>query len=519
VSPDDETAGFSTDDEFVPGIGEFVPGVDEAYSPDDEDPPAGGDLADGDYADGGYLADDGADEDARAGERPVVAVVGRPNVGKSTLVNRILGSRLAVVEDTPGVTRDRVAYDANWRGRLFTLVDTGGWEPSEEKTGSRAARIAGQARIAANTADAVLFVVDATVGATDADDAVADVLRRSGVPVVVAANKVDNAATELTASALWSLGLGEPYPVSALHGRGSGDLLDAVLEALPEAPPQPRGQPSGPRRVALIGRPNVGKSSLLNKLAGEQRVLVDAEAGTTRDPVDELIELGGKTWRFVDTAGIRRRFRESQGADYYAALRTAGALEVAEVAVVLVDASEPLTEQDLRIISMVIEVGRALVIAFNKWDKVDEERQHYLTREIDRQLYNARWAPRVNISATTGRHVDRLVPAIETALAGWETRVPTGRLNAWLTGLIAATPPPVRGGRQPKVLFATQAGIRPPHVVLFTTGFLEAAYRRFVERKLREEFGFDGSPLKVSMRLREKRGRGNSSRGRSSSRR
>jgi GTP-binding protein len=339
------------------------------------------------------------------------------------------------------------------------------------------------------------------------------------VPVVVAANKVDNAATELTASSLWSLGLGEPRPVSALHGRASGDLLDAVLDALPEAPPQPRTAPSGPRRVALLGKPNVGKSSLLNKLAGEQRVLVDDVAGTTRDPVDELIELGGKTWRFVDTAGIRRRFRENQGADYYAALRTAGALEVAEVAVVLIDASEPLTEQDLRIISMVIEAGRALVIAFNKWDLVDEERRHYLEREIDRQLYNARWAPRVNISATTGRHVERLVPAIETALAGWETRISTGRLNAWLNGLIAATPPPVRGGKQPKVLFATQAGVRPPHVVLFTTGFLEASYRRFVERKLREEFGFDGSPLKVSMRLREKRGRGTSSRGRSPSRR
>ena len=232
-------------------------------------------------------------------------------------------------------------------------------------------------------------------------------------------------------------------------------------------------------------------------------------AGTTRDPVDELIELGGITWRFVDTAGIRRRFRENQGADYYAALRTAGALDRAEVAVVLVDASEPLTEQDLRIVSMVIEAGRALVIAYNKWDLLDEERQHYLEREIDRQLHTARWAPRVNISAATGRHTDRLVPALEKALAGWETRVPTGRLNAWLTGLVAATPPPVRGGKQPKILFATQAGIRPPHFVLFSTGFLEASYRRFVERRLREEFGFEGSPVQVSVRVRAKReGRG-----------
>jgi GTP-binding protein len=426
-------------------------------------------------------------------------------VGKSTLVNRILGSRQAVVEDVPGVTRDRVTYDALWNGRAFTLVDTGGWEPSVEGSESLAARVAAQARVAVDAADAVLFVVDATVGVTDADAAVASVLRRSGKPIVVAANKVDDTRAESEASALWSLGLGEPAPVSALHGRGSGDLLDLVLAALPEAPREDFDAESGPRRVALLGRPNVGKSSLLNKLAGQERSLVDSVAGTTRDPVDELIELGGTTWRFVDTAGIRRRFRESQGADYYAALRTAGALDLAEVAVVLVDASDPLTEQDLRIISMVIDAGRALVIAYNKWDLVDEERQHYLEREIERQLYNARWAPRVNISAATGRHMDRLVPALDKALEGWETRVPTGRLNAWLTALVAATPPPVRGGRQPKILFATQAGVRPPHFVLFATGFLEASYRRFVERKLREEFGFAGTPVQVSVRVRAKR--------------
>jgi ribosome-associated GTPase EngA len=281
-----------------------------------------------------------------------------------------------------------------------------------------------------------------------------------------------------------------------------------VLNALPDGPKNTDGAEGGPRRVALLGRPNVGKSSLLNKLAGHQRSLVDSVAGTTRDPVDELIELGGVTWRFVDTAGIRRRFRESQGADYYAALRTTGALEVAEVAVVLVDASQPLTEQDLRIISMVIEAGRALVIAYNKWDMVDEDRQHFLEREIERQLYTARWAPRVNISAATGRHTDRLAPALTRALEGWETRVPTGRLNSWITGLVAATPPPVRGGKQPKILFATQAGVRPPHFVLFASGFLEAGYRRFIERRLREEFGFDGSPVLVSVRVREKRIRG-----------
>jgi GTPase len=453
-------------------------------------------------ADRAAVADGAADE----GTVPVLAVVGRPNVGKSTLVNRILGSRQAVVEDTPGVTRDRVAYDAIWRGRAFTVVDTGGWDPAVERTPVLAARVAAQARVAVDAADAVLFVTDATVGVTDADAAVAGVLRRARKPVVVAANKVDDAPAEPGAHSLWSLGLGEPVPVSALHGRGSGDLLDAILDALPNAPPDQVESEAGPRRVALIGRPNVGKSSLLNKLAGQDRVLVDAVAGTTRDPVDELIDLGGLTWRFVDTAGIRRRASHAQGADYFASLRTERALERAEVAVVLIDASEPLAEQDLRIVSMVIDAGRALVIAYNKWDLVDQDRRDALDREIDRQLYTARWAPRVNISAATGWHVDRLVPALEAALAGWETRVPTGRLNAWLSALVAASPPPARGGRQPKIMFATQAGTRPPHFVLFTSGFLQAGYRRFVERRLREEFGFQGTPVHISMRLRDRRG-------------
>jgi GTP-binding protein len=296
--------------------------------------------------------------------------------------------------------------------------------------------------------------------------------------------------------------------VSALHGRGSGDLLDAVLEALPaEAPRETFGEQGGPSRIALLGRPNVGKSSLLNQLAGENRAVVDAVAGTTRDPIDELIELGGRTFRFIDTAGIRRRHRENQGADFYATLRTQSALERAEVAVVLVDAAEPLAEQDLRIVSMVIESGRALVLAYNKWDLLDEERRHYLEREIDRQLHNARWAPRVNISAKTGRHMDRFVPAIDTALDGWNTRVPTSKLNQFFADLVNSHPHPVRGGKQPRVLFATQAGVRPPRFVLFTSGFLEEGYRRFIERRLREEFGFAGTPLDIAMKIREKRGK------------
>ncbi|MEU8249156.1 ribosome biogenesis GTPase Der [Nonomuraea sp. NPDC048916] len=448
-----------------------------------------------------------SEEQADTGPVPVVAIVGRPNVGKSTLVNRIIGRREAVVEDVPGVTRDRVTYDANWRGRRFTVVDTGGWDP--DATGMNL-RIAEQAQVAVELADVIVFVVDATVGATDADEIVGSVLRQSGKPVILAANKVDNQQLELEASSLWALGLGEPQPVSALHGRSSGDLLDVVLDALPETPQVTFGAERGPYRVALLGKPNVGKSSLLNKLAGEERVLVDPMAGTTRDPVDELIELGGRTWRFVDTAGIRRRDRELQGADYYAAMRTRAALERSEVAIVLIDASEPLTEQDLRIISLVIDSGRAMVVAFNKWDLVDEDRRHYLEKEIDRQLVRTPWALRVNISAKTGRHMDRLVPALEKALESWSTRVPTARLNAFLTELVQQTPPPVRGGKQPKILFATQASVEPPKFVLFTSGWLEDTYRRFVERRIREEFGFAGSPIEVTMKIREKRKGGQS---------
>ncbi|MEO7589063.1 MAG: ribosome biogenesis GTPase Der [Arachnia sp.] len=432
---------------------------------------------------------------------PVVAVVGRPNVGKSTLVNRILGRREAVVQDVPGVTRDRVSYDANWNGREFVLVDTGGWAPDAK---GMAAQIAEQAELAIAACDAVLFVVDATVGTQDIDEMVVQVLRRSQKPVVLAANKVDDQRSEAEAASMWNLGLGEPYAVSALHGRGSGDLLDAILQALPEAPREREVVERGPRRVAIVGKPNVGKSSLLNKVAKQQRVVVDNVAGTTVDPVDELVEVDGEIYRFIDTAGIRRRVKEATGHEYYASLRTHGAIDRAEVCVVVVDASEPLSEQDLRILTSVEEAGRALLIAFNKWDLTDEERRRYLDREIERDMVQFTWAPTVNISALTGRNVDKLSKAVELAAEGWETRVSTGKLNAFLGRMSASHPHPVRGGKQPRVLFGTQAQNCPPTFVLFTSGKLDDGYIRFVERRLREEFGFVGSPVNVQVRAREK---------------
>lgn len=436
--------------------------------------------------------------------KPVLAVVGRPNVGKSQLVNRVLGRREAVVQDLPGVTRDRVSYDALWNGREFIVVDTGGWASDAR---GMAAQIAQQAELAIDTADAVLLVVDATVGITDEDEAVVRVLRRSAKPVVVAANKVDDQRLEAEAAAIWNLGLGEPHPVSALHGRGAGDLLDAVLAALPEAPREVDETGGGPRRVAIVGKPNVGKSSLLNKLTGEERAVVDNVAGTTVDPVDELVILGGEAYRFIDTAGLRRRVKEASGHEFYASLRTQQAVDRAEVCVVVLDASETIADQDLKLLSMVEEAGKALVIAYNKWDLTDDERRRYLTREIERDVQAFAWAPRVNISALTGRNVDKLKKAVDAALVGWETRVSTGQLNAFLGRVAASHPHPVRGGKQPRILFGTQAQNCPPTFVLFTTGKMDPQYLRFVERRLREEFGFVGTPVLVGVRAREKRKR------------
>ncbi|MCT1557022.1 bifunctional cytidylate kinase/GTPase Der [Helcobacillus massiliensis] len=518
-----DTTRLSIDD-VVNAVLELVPGIELV---DDDD-----DWEDDDWAEDGVDADDVQrtqalraglddydldDEDAAllSGEfedfpteqeqrlLPTLAIVGRPNVGKSTFVNRILGHRAAVVEDTPGVTRDRVFYEANWAGRDFMLVDTGGWE---DRVAGIDHRVAEQAEAAIGLADAVVFIVDVHVGITTTDEQFVKVLRRSKKPVLLVANKVDDERAELEAASLWNLGLGEPHMVSALHGRGSGDVLDAVLEVLPEEGSTP-AKPDGPRRVALIGRPNVGKSSLLNKLAKENRVVVDNVPGTTRDPVDEVITLAGREWTFVDTAGIRRRVNQTGGADFFASIRTQAALDRAEVAVVLLEATETISTQDMKIIDMVLESGRALVLAFNKWDLIDEDRRKELEWEIEKDLAHVAWAPRINISAETGRHTDKLVPALDRALESWDARIPTARLNAFLGTLVAAHPHPLRGGKQPRILFATQARSRPPRFVIFASGFLEHGYRRFIERRLREDFEFTGSPIEISVRIREKRKR------------
>ncbi len=430
---------------------------------------------------------------------PIVAILGRPNVGKSTLINRFIGRREAIVEDTPGVTRDRIQYECEWGGRRFIMMDTGGWE---SKPDGISVQVSASAELAMQEADVLCFVVDAQVGALDEDDILVQELRKAKKPTLLVANKVDGDNDESDAHALWNIGLGEPHFVSALHGRGSGDLLDAIVRLIPEV--GAAQVQDGYRRIALIGRPNVGKSSLFNALAGENRSIVDDVAGTTRDPVDELIEFGGSIWRFVDTAGLKKRANQASGTDYYATLRTQTALERCECAVVVLDASVPISEQDLRIITMVEEAGKAMVIVMNKWDLVDEDRRDQLDKEIDRHLDQVEWAQRVNVAAKTGWHRDRLAPALRTAIDSWERRVPTSKLNSFLGALIGATPPPVRGGKQPKIYYATQAGIAPPKFVIFSSGWIEASYRRFIERRLREEFKFPGTPVQVAIRVKER---------------
>ncbi|HEY7703665.1 MAG TPA: ribosome biogenesis GTPase Der [Acidimicrobiia bacterium] len=433
---------------------------------------------------------------------PVVAVVGRPNVGKSTLVNRIVGGRSAVVEALPGVTRDRREFAADWAGRSFLVVDTGGWEqdPDDHIGGL----VKSQAEAAVTGADLILMVVDAEAGITSDDAAVADFLRSAQVPVLLAANKVDHAGREADGTELWSLGLGEPLAVSALHGRGTGDLLDRLVERLPED--RETDEPAGLPRLALVGRPNVGKSTLLNRLAGEERVIVDAQPGTTRDPIDIEVELDGARYELVDTAGIRRRPKIKEDADFYSVERARKVMAHADVSVVLIDGSAGVTHQDQQVVAEAIEAGTGLVILLNKWDAIDPEQREQTEIEAADRLAFVSWAPVLRVSAKTGARLRRLGPAVATALQSRRNRISTGELNRLLTANVARHPPPVRKGRRPKIHYVVQAGTEPPTFVLFVSGSeLGDDYLRFLEGNLRQAADFTGTPLRLVVRGKSRR--------------
>ena len=451
----------------------------------------------------------------RPGPGPLVVVVGRPNVGKSTLVNRLTGRRDAIVEERPGVTRDRTTHSAAWSGVDFTLMDTGGWTPGWETERDRIdIAVAAQAELATENADLVLFVVDVTVGITEEDAAVAAWLRAAGRPVLVVANKADALGQrpgqlDAEMAELYGLGLGEPAPVSALHGRGSGDLLDEVVDRLRQsgATQSAVAAVDPAPGVALIGRPNVGKSSLFNRLVGAERTLVDDRPGTTRDAVDTIVELpDGRRYRFVDTAGLRRKARRGDATEYYSTVRTVQALDAAAVALLVIDCSEPVGEQEQRLARQVLDAGRAIVLVLNKWDLLDDYRREVLERELDRLLAFVDFAPLVRTAATTGRGMSKLPDAIDAALEEWERRIPTARLNEWLAEAVAATPPPMHQRRPVKLRYVTQVATGPPTFRIFATAELSSGYMRYLERRLREQFGFIGTPLRLGVRVRPRWG-------------
>ncbi len=431
---------------------------------------------------------------------PVVAVVGRPNVGKSTLVNRIIGRQEAIVEERPGVTRDRVLYRAEWRGRPFLLVDTGGLEGAPE--GPLAGKVAVAARTAAEEADVVAFVVDVEAGTTADDEAVADVVRRLGRRVVLVANKADTPRRERDAVDLFSIGVGEPIPVSALHGRGIGDLLDVLTEGFSEADDDESVQPA----VAIVGRPNVGKSTLFNRLVGSERSIVHPEPGTTRDPIDTVVEWEDDVYRFVDTAGLRRAARVHESTEYYGTVRTMRALQRCDVAVLVVDAADGVTRQDLRLAEEVAELGRSAVVALNKIDLLEAEDRERTRAELKRRLPHLHWAPFLEISALTGKGIDKILPAVREVLGTRELRIPTPLLNAVVDELQARTPIP-SSGRGVRLKYAVQAEVAPPTVVLFGAERIPEPWLRYLERGIRRRFGFEGTPIRFVTRRRSRRSR------------
>jgi len=431
---------------------------------------------------------------------PVVAVVGRPNVGKSTLVNRILRRRAAVVEEKPGVTRDRREFAAEWAGRHFLVVDTGGWATRGDEL---VAGIRQQAEAAVSGADVVVFVADATTPFTEDDLAVSRLVQASGLPAVVAANKADGPGVDLEVGHLWGLGLGEPRPISALHGRGTGDLLDAIVALLPpgEATPPADRVPT----LAILGRPNVGKSTLLNRLLGRERVLVSPQPGTTRDPIDVVVELDGEPFRVWDTAGIRRASRVEEPTEYFSVVRAREALAEADVALLVADAAAGITHQDQRLAEEIADAGVGLIVLLNKWDAADPDAKETAEDGAADRLGFVDWAPLLRISALRGARLHRLPAAVRAVLEARRTRIATPDLNRRLRDWQEAHPAPTRRGRRPRIMYAVQAGIEPPTFVLFTRGELGPDYLRFLENRLRAQYGFAGTPLRLVARSRRSR--------------
>jgi len=442
-------------------------------------------------------------ETAVSGRLPRVAIVGRPNVGKSTLLNRFVGRRVAIVQERPGVTRDRGEHDVEWSGRRFRVIDTGGWQARPEQAID--SRIREQAEVAIADADVALFVVDAQVGITDEDADAARLLLRSGVPTLLVANKVDGPVASADLSDLYRLGLGDPYPVSALHGRYSGDLLDAVCELLPAAEPEP--EDAAEASVAIVGRPNVGKSTLFNRICGAERSIVHDMPGTTRDAVDTLVEVDGVTYRFVDTAGLRRKSRVDDETEYYSRVRAISALERADVALIVIDATEGVTTADQKVAEEVLDAGRAAIVLLNKWDLLDTEHKEEVAWQVEEQLRFIDWAPVLRISARTGSNVGRIAAAIEAVLAEYRRRVPTHELFKVVDEAQQRHPPPLIKGKRPtRIRYATQPRTGPPLVVLFGNRRLAPDYLRYMENRLRDRFGFRGTPLRIKVRVNEKKG-------------
>ncbi|HEV2758061.1 MAG TPA: ribosome biogenesis GTPase Der [Acidimicrobiales bacterium] len=427
---------------------------------------------------------------------PVIAIVGRPNVGKSTLVNRIVGRREAIVEEQPGVTRDRKELETDWRGRRFMIVDTGGWMAAGDGLD---AKVSEQAERAIKGADVVLFVTDATVGVTEEDDKVAAVLRRAKRPVVVVVNKVDSEHRETDAWDFARLGLGEPIAISAIHGRQVGDLLDAVFERLP--PPGPEELPADETlkvpSIAVVGRPNVGKSTLFNRLIGDDRSVVHDQPGTTRDSIDTVVETPDGPIRFIDTAGMRRKSKIVEGTEYYSLVRALQTVDRADAAMLVIDASEGVTHQDQRLAERIDVAGSPVLIVLNKYDLLGADARAEISEEVADRLAFLGYAPVLKISALTGKGVQRLLPAIQEAIAAYHRRVPTRELNEVVQAAQAQQPAP-----NARVLYATQGATDPPTFTLFTNRALPAPYLRYLERRIREHFGFGPTPLKLRVRSR-----------------